>query len=207
RLAQQYPQTNTGRDAHVMPLMESEAGQTRAPLVVMLAAVGLVLLIACANISNLLLARASSRQRETAIRSALGATRGRLLRQWLVESMLLGLLGGGVGILFAYFCLSAQVIRIPAEFARIIPGWDKIAINTPVLLFTMAVSLGTGLLFELLPALAVALSLTLLATAGLMMKSFVRLERVSPGFNPDRMLTMFVALPDAKYKSDQQAAN
>jgi predicted permease len=241
RLEQQYPLMNTGRDAHVMPLMVSEAGEARAPLVVMLAAVGLVLLIACANISNLLLARASSRQRETAIRSALGATRRRLIRQWLVESALLGWLGGGVGVLFAYLCLGAHVIRIPAEFARIIPGWDKIAINTPVLLFTTAVSLGTGLLFGFLPALAasrlnvndtlkegapsagvgrrrgllrnvlivseVALSLALLASAGLMMKSFVRLEHVSPGFNPDRMLTMFVALPDAKYKSDPQTVS
>jgi predicted permease len=241
RVARQYPQSNTGRDVHVMPLMESESGQTRAPLVIMLAAVGLVLLIACANISNLLLARASSRQRETAIRSALGATRLRLIRQWLVESVLLGLLGGGLGILFAYFCLTAHVIRIPAEFARIIPGWDKIAINTSVLLFTTAVSLGTGLLFGFLPALAasrlnvndtlkegapsagggrrrgllrnalivseVALSLALLATAGLMMKSFVRLERVSPGFNPDRMVTMFAALPEAKYTSDPQAVS
>jgi predicted permease len=241
QLARQYPQMNAGRDVHVMPLRESESGETRAPLVIMLAAVGLVLLIACANISNLLLARASSRQRETAIRSALGATRRRLIRQWFVESMLLGLLGGGLGVLFAYFCLGAQVIRIPAEFARMIPGWDRIAINTPVLLFTAAVSLGTGLLFGFLPALAasrlnvndtlkegapsagvgrrrgllrntlivseVALSLALLATAGLMMKTFVRLERVSPGFNPDRMLTMFVALPDAKYTSDSQVVN
>jgi predicted permease len=239
QLAQQYPQMNTGRDVHVMPLMESEVGPTRTPLIVMLAAVGLVLLIACANVSNLLLARASKRQRETAIRSALGATRFRLIRQWLVESLLLGLLGGGLGILFAYFCLTAHVIRIPAEFARIIPGWDKIAINTSVLLFTTAVSLGTGLLFGFLPALAasrlkindtlkegapaagggrrrgllrnalivseVALSLALLATAGLMMKTFVLLERVSPGFNPDHMLTMFAALPDAKYTSDPQA--
>jgi predicted permease len=241
RLAEQYPQTNTGRDVKVMPLMESEVGQTRAPLVVILAAVGLVLLIACANISNLLLARASNRQRETAIRRALGATRRRLIRQWLVESMILGVLGGGVGILFAHFCLKAEVIRIPAEFARMIPGWGKIAINTPVLLFTSVVSLATGLVFGFLPSLAasrlnvndtlkegapfsgvvgrrgllrnalivseVALSLALLATAGLMMKSFVRLERVSPGFNADRLLTMFVALPGAKYKSDQQTVS
>jgi putative ABC transport system permease protein len=137
--------------------------------------------------------------------------------------------------------LEAHVIRIPPDFARIIPGWNKIAINTPALLFTMAVSLGTGLLFGFLPALTasrlnvndmlkegapsagvgrrrgllrnalivseVALSLALLATAGLMMKSFVRLERVSPGFNPDRILTMFVALPDAKYTSDQQTSS
>src|SRR5271168_384883 len=241
RLEQQYPQTNIGRDVQVMPLMESEVGQTRAPLVIMLAAVGLVLLIACANVSNLLLARANSRQRETAIRSALGATRLRLIRQWLVESMLLGLVGGGVGILFAYLCLYARVIRIPLEFSRMLPGWDKIAINTPVLLFTTAVSFGTGLIFGFLPALAasrlnvndtlkegtpsagvgrrrkwlrnvlivseVALSLALLATAGLMMKSFLRLERVSPGFNPGRLLTMFLVLPDAKYASASQVVN
>jgi putative ABC transport system permease protein len=241
RLAGQYPQTNTGRDVNVMPLVESEVGQMRAPLVIMLAAVGLVLLIACANISNLLLARASGRQRETGIRSALGATRGRLIRQWLVESMLMGLLGGGLGILFAYWCLQAQVIRIPPEFARMIPGWGKIAINTPVLIFTSIVSLVTGLVFGFLPAFVasrqnvndtlkegapsagsgrrrgvlrgvlivseVGLSLALLLTAGLMMKSFVRLERVPPGFNPDRLLTMSVALPEAKYTSDQQTAD
>lgn len=240
RLTRQYPDTNTGRDARVMPLMDSEVGQTRAPLMIMLAAVGLVLLIACANISNLLLARANSRQRETAIRSALGATRRRLVRQWLVESMLLGLLGGGLGILLAYFCLEVRVIRIPPEFARTIPGWGKIAINGPVLLFTSVVSLGTGLIFGFLPALGasrlnvndtlkdgapsaglgrrrgmlrnalivteVGLSMALLATAGLMMKSFVRLEGVSPGFNPERVLTMSIALPDAKYTSDQQTA-
>ena len=241
RLAGQYPQTNTGRDVNVMPLVESEVGQMRAPLIIMLGAVGLVLLIACANISNLLLARASSRQRETGIRSVLGATRGRLIRQWLVESMLLGLLGGGLGILFAYWCLQAQVIRIPPEFARMIPGWGKISINTPVLIFTSVVSLVTGLVFGFLPALVasrqnmndtlkegapsagsgwrrgvlrsvlivseVGLSLALLLTAGLMMKSFVRLERVPPGFNPDQVLTMSVALPEAKYTSDQQTAN
>jgi putative ABC transport system permease protein len=240
RLERQYPETNTGRDVNVMPLMESEVGQTRAPLAVLLAAVGLVLLIACANISNLLLARASTRQRETAIRAALGATRRRLIRQSLVESMLLGLLGGGLGVLFAFFCLEVQIIRIPPEFARMIPGWGRIAINTPVLLFTSVISLGTGLVFGFLPALRasrlnvndtlkegapsaglgrrrgllrnalivteVSLSLALLATAGLMMKSFVRLEHVSPGFNPDRVLTMFVALPHAKYTSDQQTA-
>ena len=241
RLAQQYPQTNTGRDAHVMPLMESEVGQTRAPLLVLLVAVGVVLLIACANISNLLLARAGSRQREISIRAALGATRRRLIRQWLVESMLLGILGGGLGILLAFFCLKVQVVRIPPEFARMIPGWDKLGINTPVLLFTSIISLGTGLLFGFLPAFRasrlnlndvlkegapsaglgrrrgllrnvlivaeVALSLVLLTTAGLMMQSFVRLQHVSPGFNPDRLLAMFVALPEARYTSNQQTAS
>jgi len=241
QLAQKYPQTNTGHDVNLMPLMESEVGQARAPLIVLLAAVGLVLLIACANISNLLLARAGSRQREMALRAALGATRLRLIRQSLVESMLLGLLGGGLGVLLAYLCLEAHVFRIPSEFARMIPGWGKIAINAPVLLFTSAVSLGTGLIFGLVPALGasrpdvidtlkdgapsaglgrrrgllrkvlivseVGLSLALLATAGLMMKSFTRLERVSPGFNPDRLLTMFLALPEAKYTSDQQTAS
>ena len=241
RLAQQYPQTNTGRDVHVMPLVESETGQARAPMLMLLAAVGMVLLIACANISNLLLERAGSRQWETAIRAALGATRLRLIRQWLVESMLLGLLGGGLGILVAFLCLKVQLIRMPPEFAIMVLGWSKIGINASVLLFTSAVSLGTALVFGLLPAMRasrwnvsdtlkestrsasvgrrrgllrkvlivseVALSLALLATAGLMMKSFVRLENVSPGFNPDRVLTMFIALPDAKYTSDERRAS
>jgi predicted permease len=241
RLARQYPQTNTGRDVHVMPLVESESGQTRAPMVVLLAAVGMVLLIACANISNLLLERAGSRQRETAIRAALGATRLRLIRQWLVESLLLGLLGGGLGVLVAFLCLKLQLIRIPPEFAIMVLGWDKIGINTSVLLFTAAISLGTALVFGVLPALRasrpslsetlkestrsvsggrrrgllrkalivseVALSLALLATAGLMMKSFVRLENVAPGFNPDRLLTLFVTLPEVRYDTDERKTN
>ncbi len=241
RLAQEYPQTNTGRDAHVMPLIESATSQTRAPFIVLLAAVGMVLLIACANISSLLMERAGSRQRETAIRVALGATRLRLIRQWLVESMLLSLLGGALGVFLAFFCLKVQVIRIPAEFAVMVLGWGKVAINLPVLLFTSVISMGTGLVFGLLPAFRasrlnvnntlkesapsagigrrrgllrdvlvvseVALSLVLLATAGLMMKSFVRLQRVSPGFNPDRVATMFLALPDAKYNSDELKAS
>jgi predicted permease len=241
RLAQQYPKTNTGRGANVMPLMDSEVGQARAPLLILLAAVGLVLLIACANISNLLLARAESRRRESAIRAALGATRRRLIRQWLVESLLLGVVSGALGIGLAFLCLKLQVIRIPAEFARMIPGWSKIGINLPVLVFTSAVSLGTGLIFGLLPALGasrinvsttlkegapssghgrrrrflrnllivaeVGLSVALLTAAGLMMKSFVRLESVPPGFNPDKLLTMSVALPSAQYKTDQQVAS
>jgi putative ABC transport system permease protein len=238
QLVQQYPQTNTGRGINVMPLMESEVGEARTLLAIMLSAVGLVLLIACANISNLMLARAGHRQRETAIRVALGATRLRLIRLLLVESTLLGLLGGSLGSLFAFLFLKFPLFQIPSDFARLIPGWGKIAINTPVLLFTLVVSVGTGLIFGLLPALGasqpnvsdtlkegapsasmgrgrlrnvlivaeVAVSLALLATAGLMMKSFLHLEQVSPGFNPDRVLTMFIALPSAKYNSDQQVA-
>jgi predicted permease len=240
-LAQRYPETNIARDINVMPLMQSEVGQTRAPLIVLLAAVGLVLLIACANISNLLLARASSRQRETAIRVSMGATRARLICQGLVESMLLGLLGGVLGIFLAFACLKAQVIRIPPEMAMFVPGWNKVAINFPVLVFTCFVSLGTGLLFGILPALQsskinvnnslkenspsaglgrrrggvrnilivaeVAFSLALLAAAGLMMKSFVQLEHVSPGFNPDKVLTMSVALSEVKYSNNPQISN
>jgi putative ABC transport system permease protein len=240
RLQQQYPQTNSGRDVHVMPLIESEVGQTRAPLMVLLTAVSVVLLIACANISNLMLARVSRRQREMAVRIALGATRWRLMRQSLVESMLLGLLGGCLGVLLAFLCLEVRVIRIPPEFARMVPGWDRIAINTPVLVFTSAVSLATGLFFGFLPALRasrtnvnhslkesalsagsgrrrgllrkglivseVGLSMLLLTMAGLLMKTFVGLQHVSPGFNPDRLLTVMVNLPNAKYATGQQTA-
>ena len=240
RLQRQYPQTNTGHDVHVMPLLESEVGQTRAPLMVLLVAVGVVLLIACANLSNLMLARLSRRQREMSVRIALGATRWRLIRQSLVESVLLGLLGGCLGVVLAYSCLELHVIRIPDQFARMVPGWDRIAINTPVLLFTSAVSLATGLFFGFLPALRasrpnvsdglkenslyagagrrrgllrralivseVGLSMLLLTIAGLMMKTFVRLQRVSPGFNPDRLLTVMITLPNAKYATDQQTA-
>jgi len=240
RIAQEYPQTNSGRDVRVMPLIDSEVGQTRAPLLVLLAAVGVVLLIACANISNLMLARVSRRQREMSIRIALGATRWRLLRQSLVESMLLGLLGGCLGVLLAFLCLEVRVIRIPPEYARMVPGWDRIAINTPVLVFTSAVSLATGLFFGFLPALRasrpnvnnslkenalyagsgrrrgrlrkalivseVALSMLLLTMAGLMMKTFVGLQRISPGFNPDRLLTVMINLPDAQYATGRQTA-
>ena len=241
RLAQRYPESNTGREANLIPLVDSEVSRTRMLLSVMLVAVGLVLLIACANISNLLLARARARQRETAIRTALGATRFRLLRQWLVESLLLGLLGGALGIFIVYLGLQIRLIHVPAEFSRMILGWQKVAINTPVLLFTLAVSLGTGLLFGLLPALGVsrlnvndalkegtpaaglgrrrgvlrsvlivaevALSLALLVTAGLMMQSFVRLQSVSPGFNPDKLLTMSISLPETQYASNPQITN
>jgi predicted permease len=238
RLAQRFPQTNTGRSVNVEPLMESEVGQTRAPLIVMLVAVGLVLLIACANISNLLLARAGSRQRETAVRAALGASRSRLVWQSLVESLLLALLGGGLGVLFAFLCLRAQLIRVPPQLAVLITGWDKMAVNGPVLLFTLTLSLGTGFIFGLLPAFGVsrlnvnsslkesspgtghghrrgflrkalvvsevAVSLVLLATAGLMMKSFLLLEHVSPGFNSGNVVTMFLTLPKTKYTSNAQ---
>ncbi len=241
RMRQQYPLTNTGRDFHVMPLIESEVGQTRAPLIVLLTAVGMVLLIACANISNLMLARVSRRQREMAVRVALGATRRRLIQQSLVESTLLGLLGGSLGVSIAYFLPgSLHLIRIPPEFARMVAGWNNVAINVPVLLFTAAISVSTGLVFGFLPALRasrpnvndnlkesalsagsgrrrsllrkvlivseVGLSVLLLTTAGLMMKTFVRLQEVSPGFNPDRLLTMMITLPEAKYANDQQTA-
>ena len=241
RLAQRYPESNTGRDVNVIPLIDSEVSRTCMLLTIVLVAVGLVLLITCANISNLLLARARSRQRETAIRSALGATRFRLVRQWLVESMLLGFLGGLLGIFLVFVGLQIRFIRVPAEFSRMILGWDRISINTPVLLLTLVISVGTGLLFGLLPALGVsrlnvnealkegalaaglgrrrgilrsaliiaevALPFTLLVTAGLMMKSFVRLVDVSTGFNSDRLLTMSIVLPEAQYASNPQILN
>jgi putative ABC transport system permease protein len=240
-LAKEFPQSDLGRDVHVQSLLDSEVGMAQKPLMVVVVAVGLVLLIACGNISNLLLARSDRRKRETAIRTALGATRLRLVRQSLVESVLLGLLGGGTGILLAVWCLHAKLIAVPAEFVELVPGLNHLRMNLPVLLVTLGISVGTGLVFGFLPALRgsrpdvnealkeggagsgagrsrtflrsslivaeVALSLTLLTCAGLLMKSFVHLLNVSPGFNPNRVLTMFVALPQVKYPEDERAVN
>lgn len=238
-LAKEFPQSDWGRDVQVQLLLDSEVGVAQKPLMVVVVAVGLVLLIACGNISNLLLARWDRRKRETAIRTALGATRFRLVRQLLVESVLLGLLGGGAGILLAVWCLRARLIALPAEFVELVPGMNHLAMNFSVLLVTLGISVVTGVVFGFLPAIRgsqpnvnealkgggagsgagrsrtflrsslivaeVALSLTLLTCAGLLMKSFVHLLKVSPGFNPNRVLTMFLALPQAKYPEDERA--
>jgi putative ABC transport system permease protein len=232
RLANQYPESNTGTGVSVDSLLKSYVGDIRPALLVLMAAVGFVLLIACANIANLTLSRASERNREMATRAALGAGRFRLIRQLLTESFLLSLIGGSLGLLIAYYVASAASQVSPASVPRI----DTVSINGGVLFFTLGVSLLTGLFFGIFPAwqisradvheamkeggrvgtasvgrkrvrsalvvAEVSISLVLLVGAGLMIKSFYRVLRADPGFNSSGVLTATFSLPDSQYKDD-----
>ena len=226
RLEKQFPGTN--RDLVVTSLKEQVVGDIRPALLVLLGAVGFVLLIACANIAHMMLARASTREREIAVRTALGASRARILRQFLTESALLAVAGGLVGVLIANWGLRALLAWAPEEITQ----FGSITLDARVLIFALAISIGTGLAFGLAPALQnsalnlidslkegtrgaglgkhssrvrsllvsseFALALVLLAGAGLMIRTFSALSAIDPGFNPHHLLTMIVSVAGAK---------
>jgi putative ABC transport system permease protein len=233
RLAEEYPKTNAGCGVHLVPLHEEMVGNVRTFLLALFGAVLFVLLISCLNVANLILARGSSRRTEMAIRSALGAVRLRLLRQFLVENFLLAGLGAALGLLLAFWSLDALIALSPAD----VPGLAKARIDGRVLGFSGALSMATALVFGLIPALRaskpdlnevlkqgrtttggnsrriqhvliiaeVAVGVVLLIGAGLMTRSFVRLENVEPGFNPKNLLTMKIMLPANKYGENEKS--
>jgi putative ABC transport system permease protein len=234
-LEMEAPSRNTGWSAVAIPIHELTTETIRPALLVLSGAVLFVLLIACVNVANLLLARSTARQRELGLRSALGADRGRLLRQMLTESLLLGVSGGIAGLLLAFVFHSALLALVADRIP--VPRLDQVRLDWLVVGFTMLLALGTGLLFGLLPALVsaasandalreggrhgggprarralaalvvaeVALSLVLLTGAGLLIRSFMRLQNIDPGFRADGVFTARVSLPAARYPDSAAA--
>jgi putative ABC transport system permease protein len=234
RAEQQFPKSNSGWDTTLSSLQEAAVGRIRPAMLMLTAAVGFVLLIACVNLANLLLSRSSVRRREIAVRASLGAGRWRLIRQLLTESVLLSATGALVGL-----GLALAATRLLSKLSpAILPRASEIAVDLRVVAFTAAIAVFTGLLFGMAPALhmartdliaalregargnaigfrrnrlrsalvmgAVALALVLLSGAGLLMRSFYRLQSVDPGYDPHGVLTFRTNLPSAKYKTDEQ---
>ena len=234
RLAEQFPETNDMIGVEVTGLHEQVVGDFRPALLALMGAVGLVLLIACANVANLMLTRAAAREREMAIRAALGAGKGRIVRQLLTESLVVALIGAALGLLLAI----AAIAALRSAGPELIPRFAEVQIDPRVLTFTAGLAVITGLLFGLVPALQVkqralggtlrgggrgtvgaagtrrlrsglvltevALALMLLVGAGLLMRSFNQLQQVDVGFNPEGVLTARVALPVAQYPEASQ---
>ena len=218
----------------IAPLQEEAVGNSRTALLILFGAVGLVLLIACANVANLMLVRAAAQQKEVAIRAALGASRWRIARQWVIESLLLALLGSGLGLLLARWSIDLLIKLGPVGLPRV----QEIKIDARVVVFTTGLAILTGVLCSLIPALRasnldlqsalkesrtlgggrrqygrnllvvgeVALSLMLLIGAGLLVKTFVRLQRVNPGVAADQVLTAQINLPESRYREPAQAS-
>ena len=235
RLAQSYGETNSGWSVRLTELRERLVGDVRTSLLILLSAVAFVLLIACTNVANLLLARAAYRQKEIAVRTALGASRLRVVRQLLTESVLLSLVSGLIGLALSIWLIKLLIAISPADSPRV----DEIGIDLRVFGFTLGVTVLAGLLFGLFPALQtsrpnlnemlkdsgrrsdgggrnrvgsllivseIALSFILLAGAGLLVKSFLRLREIDPGFNADNVLAMRLSLPPGKYKQGEPRA-
>jgi putative ABC transport system permease protein len=234
-IAAEFPATNAGVGASVIPLREFLVGNTRPTLLILLGFVALILLIACANIANLQLARSTSRRRELSLRAALGAGRGRLVRQLLTENLVLAAIGGVCGILLARWAIVALVAAAPGG----LPALGPVELDAPVLLFSAAITVGAGLLFGALPArwaaragladalqtrtgdgaapgrgdaraifvaVQLALCIVLLVGAGLLTRSLASIQQVPLGFEPDRLLTAEFRLPAAKYDNDTAIA-
>ena len=237
RLERAYPASNTGYGITVFPMAEMFTGRIRPVLIILLGAVGLLLLIACSNLANLLLARAATREKEIAVRAALGAGRSRIVRQLLTESLVLALAGGSLGLLLAIWTVHILRGVVPDMF----PMLQHMSVDLPVLAFTLGLSILTGLLFGMVPAwkssyadlnttlkeaggrsesaggsqsvrsllLAsqVALAVLLTVSAGLLLRSFVRVAAVNPGVRVAHILTMNLSLPTVKYDTPVKRAN